>query len=215
MHGQRNIFIASSHEAVNELKRVRRVLSKIGLNPAPWTSPELFPLAETTIESLSEATKWMQGAVFIFRPDDTRWYRVSGKRKQEKRTRDNVVLEFGLFAGALGRAACAICREDNAKVPSDLAGVTLLEFSDPQFEAKLGIWGNRLPRPPDQYSFLNPLEIKVILGSLRDAGVSIARCETIFERLQFPREQLLPYLEELSRGPAPTKSTKSVLKKRF
>ena len=48
----------------------------------------------------------------------------------ESRARDNVLLEYGLFAAKLGIQRCIACRVDAAKTSSDLAGITLVNISD-------------------------------------------------------------------------------------
>ena len=49
--------------------------------------------------------------------------------KKEFAPRDNVVYEAGYFAGAKGRKASLIIRQEGAKVPSDLGGILYLKLA--------------------------------------------------------------------------------------
>jgi predicted nucleotide-binding protein len=56
--------------------------------------------------------------------------------------RDNVLYEFGLFAGGLGRNKVFYVVEQGIKIPGDLSGITLptiLKKTDGDFEKKLMI----------------------------------------------------------------------------
>ncbi len=50
------------------------------------------------------------------------------RRKQKRVTRDNVVLETGLFIGAVGLERTFVMKEKGVALPSDLNGVTYVAF---------------------------------------------------------------------------------------
>jgi pterin-4a-carbinolamine dehydratase len=89
-----------------------------------WNTPEAFPASEFTFDRLMQLTKMVNAAVFIFGEDDKVWYRES----QELQPRDNVLLEYGLFASRLGVRNTLVCRVAKARVSSDLLGLTTVNF---------------------------------------------------------------------------------------
>jgi len=67
-------------------------------------------------------------AVFIATPDDTAVIR--GRTLLVPRA--NILLEFGLVAGRLGRHNIAICQYGGTELPSDLKGLTVIEMDPPE-----------------------------------------------------------------------------------
>lgn len=91
-----------------------------------WTDDAIFAPSANTLESLIDQSKKCDFGIFIFGADDE----VNSKGKKFEAPRDNVVFEGGMFTGT-----CGICRtffvcEDHKllKMPSDLSGVTYLNF---------------------------------------------------------------------------------------
>ena len=54
---------------------------------------------------------------------------VVSRKEKKMEARDNVLFEFGLFLGRLGREKVFFLKEQGAKTPSDLLGVSLPEFT--------------------------------------------------------------------------------------
>ena len=56
---------------------------------------------------------------------------IESRKKKQAAPRDNVIFELGLFMGALGRERTFIVkpRHVDIKIPSDLLGVTFIEYS--------------------------------------------------------------------------------------
>ncbi len=117
------IFIASSSGALLYAQQLAAWLKEEkNLFPVVWNeSGEVFELGKTYIESLEDALYNFDIAIVIFHPDD------SGKIKGQKTTftRDNVVFEYGLFFGRLGREKCYVVYPKNVdlRIPSDLLGM--------------------------------------------------------------------------------------------
>src|SRR4051812_33238473 len=85
-----------------------------------------FSLSQNTIDSLVLLASNVDFAIFIFTPDD-----IAKIKDQEKHvTRDNVVFELGLFAGALGKERCFIVKPRNTDLhlPTDLLGLMPAEY---------------------------------------------------------------------------------------
>ena len=119
------IFIGSSSEGCLIAESIYKSLSKFAYVPQIW-SKGIFECSKTTIEELIRMTKEMDFAVIVFSPDDL----TQSRGKKKKAPRDNVVFELGLFMGALSRERTYIVapKQMDIKIPSDLLGVTCLNY---------------------------------------------------------------------------------------
>jgi len=93
-------------------------------------APSQYPLP-----SLEKQLRKTAYAVFIFARDDKQ---ISRGRKFDS-TRDNVILEFGLFVGKLGSEKCFVVIPKNRKgmkIPSDLDGFTFIQYDDELFTSQ-------------------------------------------------------------------------------
>jgi predicted nucleotide-binding protein len=66
--------------------------------------------------------------VFVVRADDLGRHISEPRKPLTKMPRGNVLLEFGLVAGRLGRRNVAICRFGGVELPSDLASMTVIDM---------------------------------------------------------------------------------------
>lgn len=114
------VFIGSSVEGLNVAYAVQQNL----LHEAEVTvwDQGVFELSRTTIESLTKALSDSDFAVFVFSPDDL--IRIRDLTKSS--VRDNVLFEFGLFIGRLGRDRVFFLLPSAGELhlPTDLLGVT-------------------------------------------------------------------------------------------
>ncbi len=85
-------------------------------------SQGVFGLSYGTLETLVENLGVFDFAALVLTPDDI----VDSRGDRSSAPRDNVLLELGMFIGALGRERTFIVydRQAQIKLPSDLAGVT-------------------------------------------------------------------------------------------
>jgi hypothetical protein len=146
------IFIGSSSEAADKTDPDKNILLKISgilrdarAEPVLWNEqPSIFSVGRTTIENLEELVnrEHIDAAVFIYSTDDKTWYR--GEEKTVPR--DNVVFEHGLFTGILGREKAITVKVGNVQMPSDLYGVTCIDYMKNIEHAKLNImqWVKKL-----------------------------------------------------------------------
>lgn len=115
-----SIFIGSSSEALPLAKSLRDELAKQFL-PDLW-SEHLFELGEDTLTNLLRFVQCYDFAVLVISDDDV----TNSRRQSQPSPRDNVILELGLFLGALGRrrAFVVVVRTEDGspKVPTDLLG---------------------------------------------------------------------------------------------
>jgi hypothetical protein len=118
----RRVFVGSSTEGRKEAAEVCHLLKSEDTEAVYW--PEIFAPSSLTFEALESMLLECCGAVFVATPDDDGTIR--GRRV--KMPRANVMLEFGLVAGRLGRANIALCQYGQAELPSDLEGLTVVRM---------------------------------------------------------------------------------------
>src|SRR5258708_7642933 len=95
---QREIFIGSSSEALDHAHHVADVLSEQGdVKCMVWT--EVFEVGYLTFETLEAVLLRCCGAVFVASPDDP----TTIRQRSVRAPRANIMLEFGLMAGRMGR----------------------------------------------------------------------------------------------------------------
>lgn len=140
------VFIGSSAEGLTIAEAIQLGLDRVA-EVVLWSQGS-FPPSMTTIESLVGLAPTFDYAVIVMTADD-----VLIKRGTEHRApRDNLIFELGLFTGTLGRARTfLVCpRDEPLELPSDLQGVTQLDFQlqrvDDNIEAAVGPVCTRIKR---------------------------------------------------------------------
>ena len=118
-----NVFIGSSSEFDVIAEKIGRKLPKDeDIKPVLWQNG-VFELSKSNIESLCAMADKADFGVFILSKDDL----TKSRGKKSASPRDNVLFEFGLFMGCIGRdRTFAICCAKNLKIPSDLNGVSFI-----------------------------------------------------------------------------------------
>ena len=118
------LFIGSSRESIGIAENIHSNLDEIA-EVTPWNKGT-FGLNESGLESLMRQKEEYDFACFIVRREDIAT--VRGELRDI--TRDNVILEIGLFLGAIGRERVFIIHPRGARpdLPSDLDGITLLDY---------------------------------------------------------------------------------------
>lgn len=116
-------FIGSSAEGEPYAEALRVHLEDAGV-PARLWSLETFAAGKTTLETLEEQLDQCSFAVLVVTPDDE----LSKRGSFKLAPRDNVMLEYGMFLGRLGRERTFLLAPRGLKelhLPSDLLGMTL------------------------------------------------------------------------------------------
>jgi Predicted nucleotide-binding protein containing TIR-like domain len=156
------MFIGSSVEGLRIARAIQNNLAH-EVDSTLW-SQGVFGVGETAMTALVTQAQKADFATFVLAPDDVAKIRT----KDVKVSRDNVVLELGLFAGILGsqRVFFVAPQDPDFHVPSDLLGITPATYNegshDGNFVAALGTASNlilesinKLTRPSREYTNLN------------------------------------------------------------
>ncbi|HEV7643168.1 MAG TPA: TIR domain-containing protein [Pyrinomonadaceae bacterium] len=120
------IFIGSSTEALPIAKEIQSALIDSDFIVKIWTDKVFVP-SRFPIEDLEDQVKASDFGILVFSSDDKSIVRG----KMFEAPRDNVLFELGLFMGALtrGRAFIVSPKDSKVKIPSDLLGITKLEYT--------------------------------------------------------------------------------------
>ena len=132
------VFIGSSSAGLSTAQLVQAELSDVA-KVIVWDDPSFFSLGTGTFEQLNKGGNEFDFAVLLFTPDDP----VIQTGQPKFKPRDNVIFEFGLFTGLLGRDRAFVMRpvDQSVHLLSDLAGVTVAELKlGPQgtYDVKVG-----------------------------------------------------------------------------
>ena len=119
------VFIGSSTKALPITAALHATLEH-DAEVTGWNDA-VFEPSKFTLETLLEQLGKTDFAIFVFNPDDL----VTIQEIESQAVRDNVLFEFGLFMGCLGRERCFILQPRESKnlhIASDLLGLTPLKF---------------------------------------------------------------------------------------
>jgi hypothetical protein len=139
-----SVFIGSSSEGLSVAYALQNNLENAA-EITVWTQ-DVFRPSEYLLESLLKQLSIADIGVFVFSADDL----VRMRGVEYAGVRDNVIFEFGLFVGQLGRDKSIIVtpKNDNPHLPSDLLGVHVLKFqpdrADGNLDAALGPASNKI-----------------------------------------------------------------------
>ncbi|MBK9263120.1 MAG: nucleotide-binding protein [Polyangiaceae bacterium] len=138
-NAQPRLFIGSSVEGLEIARIVQKELTHDPMVVTIWSNGVFGPSGVPVNDLLAESAR-SDFALFVLRGDDT----TQSRGTDSPAPRDNVIFELGLFMGALGRERTLLLRPrgGNIKTPSDLLGITPLEYNVPvapsDIEAALG-----------------------------------------------------------------------------
>lgn len=100
-----------------------------------WDTDTFTP-GSITLDALIARANSVDFAVLVATGEDT----VTSRGTQSSAVRDNIILEFGLFLGALGRERVYLLSVGDAKLPSDLQGLTRLIYRNrPDGDIRAGL----------------------------------------------------------------------------
>jgi hypothetical protein len=116
------LFLGSSSEGREVARNLQAELGEV-CEVVRWDQ-SVFEPGGYTLDSLIATASSVDFAVLVATPDDTTVSRGESKPS----ARDNIVLEFGLFAGALGRERTYLLATGDLKLPTDVLGLTRLPY---------------------------------------------------------------------------------------
>jgi hypothetical protein len=118
------IFIGSSTEGLEIARYIKNQLDS-KFECYLWTD-NIFKYNDSYLDTLLNEASLFDFGILVATKDD-----FSTVRDKDFETpRDNVIFEFGLFIGRLGKSHAFIIQENGTKLPSDMLGITV-----PQFES--------------------------------------------------------------------------------
>ena len=130
------LFVGSSSEARDFADALQLNLTN-DARVILWTQID-FALSRSTMDTLEGELERSDFAAFVFAPDDH--LRIRGT--EFSATRDNVILELGLFMGSLGRqrafVVLAAGTESELRIPSDLIGLTVATYKHESYDPRQG-----------------------------------------------------------------------------
>ncbi len=123
------LFIGCSVESLSIARAMQSDLEHDPITARIWTN-NVFQASAFAIEALEHQLSEVDFAAIVLSPDDT----VVSRDVASAAPRDNLILELGLFIGAIGhRRVFAIHpRDAEIKLPTDLLGLTPLTYSTGQ-----------------------------------------------------------------------------------
>ena len=133
------LFVGSSKESLPIARAIRSNFAHDDFVVNLWTdrvfSPSRFPIAE-----LEKQVQEADFAVLVLGPDDE----VVSRNEKSDAPRDNVILELGLFIGALSheRTFMVIPRGCDIKIPTDLLGLTSVSYKSDDSNNLIALLGS-------------------------------------------------------------------------
>jgi hypothetical protein len=140
-----SVFVSSSSEGLPVAYALQSKLER-DADVTVWDQ-DVFRASQYVLESLLKQLDNADLGIFVFSPDDLT--RMRGA--EDATVRDNVVFEFGLFVGRLGRQNSIIVsprNDEDFRLPSDLLGINVLKYQsdrgDGNLEAAVGPASNAI-----------------------------------------------------------------------
>ena len=118
----RRVFIVHGHDEAAK-QSMARFLEQLKLEPI--ILHEQPNLGRTIIEKIEDHSD-VGFAIVLLTPDDE----AVTPNGNERRARQNVILELGYFIGHLGRGRVAALKKGDIELPSDIIGVVYTDFDD-------------------------------------------------------------------------------------
>jgi CRP/FNR family transcriptional regulator, cyclic AMP receptor protein len=120
------LFLGSSRESMRVVDAIVNSIDRSRVKPTPWYTEDIFRPSNTAIEDLEIQLARADFAAFVFGPDDV----IISRDEYYDGPRDNVIIEFGLFSGAIGRKRTYILKPQDMsiKIPSDLLGIKPIQY---------------------------------------------------------------------------------------
>ena len=148
------VFIGSSTESLEIARAIRSNFSHDDFVVNLWTDrvfgPSRFPIVD-----LERQVQEADFAVLVLGADDI----VESRNEKSYVPRDNVILELGLFIGALSyeRTFMVVPRDCDIKIPTDLSGLTSLNYKSDDSKNLIALLG---PVCDELRDIINDMDVK-------------------------------------------------------
>jgi len=128
---------------------LHQLLQERGAVVRPWTAPGTFPPGHSFLETLAQLVGEQDFGVCVAGAHDS----VDKRGTPQRAPRDNVLLELGMFVGALGRdrAFLLVPRDVPMALPTDYLGIGHITYDAPHPQERLS----------DRASVLNPVVMEL------------------------------------------------------
>src|SRR4026207_319458 len=147
------IFLGSSGKQAKLLQAIARGLEDVA-DVEPWTTT--FNPGRSTLDRLVELSQQVDFAAFVFAQDD--WTTTDTSEPGQASPRDNLVVEAGLFGGALGIRRTFILHANGSKLPSDLLGLTSVRYNPAAGAAEVRAVNEKLRKAIETEGHRGPIE---------------------------------------------------------
>lgn len=140
------IFIGSSTESLKVAEAIKANFEFDDVEVRIWNE-DLFLPGQYTLDELIRFTKSFDFGIFVWANDDK--VEIQSREISKNQPRDNVILEAGMFYGALGKERVFLFAptENTPKIPSDLLGLSTLRYKTPtdeNYKAELSTGVNKI-----------------------------------------------------------------------
>jgi hypothetical protein len=190
---KRKLFIGSSSESLNIAKLVKEEIEKKcsdWLECVIWNEKGIFTLNKATLDCLIRASRRYDYGILVATGDDISFIR----RSIFKTTRDNVLLELGLFLGSLGLSRAFLFVDKKCKIPSDYLGINAPSFQRNNVKSivnKANEIIEELEKTRNSYS-LKPIPSSALALGYFENFVKFLATEMVERGLDFNLKILLP-----------------------
>src|SRR3954466_16037883 len=147
------IFLGSSAKQAELLEAIAQGLEDVA-DVEPWMTT--FNPGRSTLDRLVELSQEVDFAAFVFAQDD--WTSTDVAESGQASPRDNAVFEAGLFGGALGIRRTFILHAKDAKLPTDLLGLTSVRYDPAAGAAEVRAINEKLRKAIETEGRRGPVE---------------------------------------------------------
>lgn len=129
-----SVFIVHGHDN-SLIESVKQCVSSLSLSPIVLR--EQANNGQTIIEKLEDWLSNCKCAVILYTPCDIGYAVTNTNQEKEKRARQNVVYEHGLFQGHLGRKRIIVLRKGDTTLPGDCSGMVYISVEADNWQNEL------------------------------------------------------------------------------